>query len=167
MDRRAEMEGRSLVVLSKLNSPKKHHGDYALVTSKIHYQKTTGDEHVDLGGYSLMDGDKLREQVRAPTSNFLPQAKHHVGMTTVWNSETGRETSREEIGILDGQTSFNACRELREVRGMVSRLRGEIDVGLTRLDTLIQKLESNGPGQALGLQKDGGPKGKEKWGWKA
>ena len=117
-----------------------------------------------MGGCSSKDGDKLRDLVRGPASNVLPQAKHLVGMTTVGNSGTGRETGQENVVILDGQTSFNACRELHEVRGMVSRLRGEIDVGLTRLDMLIQKLESNGPGQDTGLQKGGGSKGKEKRG---
>ena len=58
-------------------------------------------------------------------------------MTTAWNSGNGCEMGREEAVNIKGQSSFNVCKELREVRGMVSRLRGEVDIGLARLDKLI------------------------------
>jgi hypothetical protein len=66
-----------------------------------------------------------------------------------------------------GQSTFNVNLELCNFRELLRRLKGEVDVGLERLDVVIKNMEIIGPGQGCRdsvVKKVVKPKGKEKMG---
>jgi hypothetical protein len=69
--------------------------------------------------------------------------------------------SREKIDRDLGEHAFNATVELLNCREWLRRIRGEVDVGLQRLDLVLKDLVAPGPGQErLGFRKPG-PNGKK------
>jgi hypothetical protein len=69
--------------------------------------------------------------------------------------------SREKIDRDLGEHAFNATVELLNCREWLRRIRGEVDVGLQRLDRVLKDLDVYGPGQVrLGFRKPG-PNGKK------
>jgi hypothetical protein len=69
--------------------------------------------------------------------------------------------SREKIDRDLGEHAFNATVELLNCREWLRRIRGEVDVGLQRLDLVLKDLDVSGLGQErLGFRKPG-PNGKK------
>jgi hypothetical protein len=57
----------------------------------------------------------------------------------------GRESTREE-SVCKGVSSFNAKTELLICRDWLRKIRGEVDAGLKRLDSVFKELDLSGPG---------------------
>jgi hypothetical protein len=71
------------------------------------------------------------------------------------------QSSRQKIDRDLGEHAFNATVELLNCREWLRRIRGEVDVGLQRLDLVLKDLVASGPGQErLGFRKPG-PNGKK------
>ena len=141
-------------------------GVQVMASTKTQTQSMTGCGSKETGGCKSKNGGIMRVMVRAAVRNLLPPVKHFSRMMSNLNSGTGLLKGQEEAVNPAGQSSFNVNLELCNVRGLLRRLKGEVVVGLARLDTVIQVLESFGPGQDSLVQKGVGSKGKEKMGAK-
>jgi hypothetical protein len=61
-------------------------------------------------------------------------------------SVTGKDLLREEAGPDKGVFAFNAKVELFNCREWLRKIRGEVDAGLQKLDSLLRDVDFNGPG---------------------
>lgn len=116
-------------------------------------------------GCKLKNGGITRVVLRALVSSFLPLVKHSSGMMSTLNLGIGQLKRWEGTINHAGQSSFNVNLELYNFRESLRRLKGEVDVRLSRLDMVIKNLESFGPRQGCRgslVQKVVGSKGKGK-----
>ena len=114
------------MALKYTHAPEMNPGEQVLVATKTHQQLRTGCGSVEMGGCKSKNGDIMRELIKASVRNLLLQAKHSTGITSSLNSGTGRSKGWKEAVNLTGQSSCNVTLELREVRGLLRRLKGEV-----------------------------------------
>jgi hypothetical protein len=164
MDRQAKEEGKLLMAQKYNHALAKISGVQVMASTKTRTQLMMRCGTEETGGYKSKNGGIMRVMVRALVRNLLPLAKHFSGMMSTLNSATGLSRGQEEAVNHAGQSSFNVNLKLCNARGLLRRLKGEVAVGLARLDTVIQILKSFGPGQDSLVQKGVGSKGKEKMG---
>jgi hypothetical protein len=76
---------------------------------------------------------------------LLSPAQHSVEVACL--PIPGKVLLREEAVSDKGVFAFNAKVELYNCREWLKRIKGEVDVGLQKLDTLLRDVDFNGPGQ--------------------
>ena len=118
MDRQAKKEGKIMMASKYNHALVKYYGEQVLVTTKTHQQLRTGCGFVEMGGCKLKNGDIMRELIKAPVRNSLPQVKHSARMTSSVNNGTECSNGRWEVVNLTKQSLFNVNLNLREVKGL-------------------------------------------------
>jgi dsDNA-binding SOS-regulon protein len=102
MDRQAKEEGKIMMAPKYNHAPAKYSEDQVLVVTKTQQQLRMGCSSDETGGCKSKNGGIMRELVRAPARNLLPQAKHSAGMSSSLNNGTGRSKGQEEAVNLAG-----------------------------------------------------------------
>ena len=143
LERQAQKDGKLAMVSKNTQASASSCSNRVMALTKTHSQSRIVRDFVESGGCNQLVVGSTGEVLRAPA--FKPPVMLSVGVTCSLNHELvkGLEGAINHTRV----SAFNANQELCNLREWLRRLKGEVDVGLERLEVVFNKLESTGLGQ--------------------
>jgi hypothetical protein len=162
MGLQAQGVGKCVMVLMVNLAPAKTSDEQRLISMKSHSLLWRVRGSVETGGCAVKVGGDTGE---VPVSRNQLLVELYSGKKAM-NIGPGQLKGPEGKVNQAALSAINVNQELRFFRESLKNLKGEVDIGLARLDWVIKNLEGIGPGQGCRssrAQNVVSPKGKEKW----
>jgi hypothetical protein len=156
----AQEVGKRAMAPKFTHAPAKISGDHLMVPTKSHSLLRLVRGSKETRGCVPKNGGVTRE---VPANSIQSPMEHSSGTRSILNLWPRQLKGREGNVNHTGQSAINVNMELCKFRETLRKLKGEVDIGLARLDWVINNLEGIGSGQGCRgslVQKVVGPKGK-------